>query len=289
MIRFDVNKVGGASIKDASSVKVLSRHVSVYMMKQPTILVVSAMDKATNLLERLALCLSTKNINEARELWQEIYDFHLRIIAKLFPSSDYCPVYNEICKILAFNFGEYYGMPHDFICGKVVPAGELMSSVIISKYFKRTGLKNRLIDARDYMVTTQNHINAQVLFGETEQGMKSIFTGSLLQENPLIITQGFIGKSDIGVSSTIGREGSDYTAALLAIMLGAEHLNFWKKRGVYGNPERISREEFQKIEEDSTKGNRLLYSKCLDLLIEYGRNFRIINFDNPDEKTKVIY
>ena len=288
MIKCDINKIGGASIIDASSVKVLSLHVPYYITKQkPTIIVVSAMDKVTNMLEHLALSLFTKNAEKAREFWQKIYDFHIKIMIDLFPSNDFCLVHDEICRVLAFDFDEYYGRPYDFICGKIVPLGELVSSIIISQYFKRVRLSNRLIDARDYMVTTEDYINAQVLFPETEQGMKTIFTGNFLQENPLIITQGFIGKSAMGRPSTIGREGSDYTAALLAIMLEAEHLSFWKKRGVYGNPKKISLEEFKKIEEDSNKGNKLLFHRCLDLLIEYRRSFWIINFDAPETRTLV--
>jgi hypothetical protein len=134
------------------------------------------------------------------------------------------------------------------------------------------------------MVTSENSIDAEVLFSETEQGIKSIFTGNLIQENRLIITQGFIGKSVNGLLSTIGREGSDYTAILLSIILGTE-LNFWKKRGVDGNPERISLEKFMEIEKKSEKS--LLSSKGLNLLMEYKKTFRINNFDNPYESTVV--
>ncbi len=281
-----VLKYGGASLEDASSVKVLSSHVSNYMTKQPTILVVSAMKGGTNDLELLASYLSEKNISKARELLQKIYDFQVDTMENLFLSNDYCPVYDEIDRILTFDFDEYSGMPYDFICGKIVPVGELMSSVIVSSYLNGAGLKNRLIDARDYMVTSENPVNAQVLFGETEKKMKSIFTRSLLQENPLIVTQGFIGKSSNGLSSTIGREGSDYTAALLGTILEALNLGFWKMRGVDGNPQKISREEFKKIEENSTEG-RLLYQKCLDFLIEKKKDFWIINSNDPDSRTLV--
>jgi aspartate kinase len=287
MLRFNAFKYGGASIENASSIKTLSQHVHNYMGKRSTIVVVSAMKGKTTEFGNLASALSMKDVKQARELWQQIFDFHMRTIANLFPSDDYCSVYNEICKILTFDFDKYYGKSHDIICGDILPIGELISSMIISRYFNRIGLNNKLVDARDYMVTSEEPINAEVLFPETEQGMNSIFTGDLLQKNPLIITQGFIGKSANGRSSTLGREGSDLTAALLGIILEAENLGFWKMRGVYGNPEKISREEFKEIEESGAKSDKLLYDKCLDFLIENNRDFWIINSKDPNSRTLV--
>jgi aspartate kinase len=221
------------------------------------------------------------------ELWQQIFDFHMRTIANLFLSDDYCSVYNEICRILTFDFEKYYGKSYDVICGDILPIGELLSSIIISRYFNRIGLNNKLVDARDYMVTSEKPVGAEVLLLETKQKMNDIFTGDLLQKNPLIITQGFIGKSILGASSTLDREGSDFTATLLGIILGAGILAFWKMRGVIGNPKKISREEFRKKEESGTKSDRLLYEKCLDFLIENEKDFWIINSKDPNSRTLV--
>lgn len=280
-----VVKVGGASIRDVLSIKTFLSRVQQYM-KEPTIVVVSAMDKVTNMLEFLALCLYEGKQLEAKKAWHEVYDFHMNIVRELFSVEYYREISNEIGKLFIFDIDKYKNKPYDSIYGKIVPLGELASSVIVNCYLDCKGLKNKLVDARDFMVTSENSIDAEVLFSETRRAMKTVFTESFIQENPLIITQGFIGKTPNGFSSTIGREGSDYTAALLGLMPRVNCRKFWKKRGVEGNPPKISFEQFEEIENNSDKG-KLLSSKAFQLLKENGKSFEIINFDNLDERTIV--
>jgi len=120
----------------------------------------------------------------------------------------------------------FEGQSYDFIYDQVVPFGELLSSKIVSYYLLGEGVKNQWIDSRNFIITDGRHRDARVKWDDCE-----LMIGKRLKplaEKNLIITQGFIGKGPNGESTTLGREGSDYSAAIFAYCLDAESVTIWK-------------------------------------------------------------
>jgi aspartate kinase len=280
-------KVGGASVFDASSIKMLLQHVR-NNMQRPTIVFISALGKVTNMLEVLVHSLDSNMYPVAVKSLSELYKFHRGIIKNLFPPSREKKILKRLDEILSIEdidslIGESF---HDLVYSEIIPKGEILSSYIVSSYLNYMGSKNKLVFAPTFIKTDDNFVNANVLLPETEKAAQSIFTEDFIQQNPLIITQGFIGRMVRGIRTTLPREGSDLSAVVAAISLGAESLDFWKKRGIPGNPSKLSYQEFQEVEENSTRG-RLLFPQALQLLIENKITFGIINFDNPKERTVI--
>jgi len=217
-----VFKFGGASVKDADGVKNV---VSVLQQvgHSNTILVVSAMGKTTNAMEALVNAYFDDKSQISSEL-EEIKAYHFSILDALFTSPQHA-VYKKIKNLvdevngfLAWNKSPNY----NFVYDQVVGYGELLSTTIISSYFEEIGIKNNWLDVRNYIKTDSNYRDATVLWEATQQNVSSI------DRQVLNITQGFLGSDDNNFSTTLGREGSDYTAAILAYCLNAASVTIWK-------------------------------------------------------------
>ncbi|MDQ0477514.1 MULTISPECIES: aspartate kinase [Chryseobacterium] len=215
-----VFKFGGASVKDAQSVKNVALVLETQGF-QSCLLVVSAMGKTTNALEKVVENYFSKTDYQAEI--EKVKQNHLQISQDLFAENH--PVFAEISVF----FGDIESFlrrnkspNYNFVYDQVVSCGELISSKILSEYLNDIQFKNTWCDARDFIKTDNNYREGNVNWQETEQKMNS------LNQQNCYVTQGFIGSDDNNFTVTLGREGSDYSAAIFAYCLNAEAMTIWK-------------------------------------------------------------
>ncbi|HWK56158.1 MAG TPA: aspartate kinase [Parapedobacter sp.] len=221
-----VFKFGGASVKDAEGVLNLGRIVGAHRDSM-LLIVVSAMGKTTNLLEQLVQH-HVNGTDSAADLLEETKRYHLAIAQQLFPDHDH-PVHNEVANRfveIEWILDEPPMDPYDYLYDQIVAVGELVSTTIVSHYLNAIGLNSRWIDARDYILTDNTHREGRVDWKVTAARIQERLPGLL--ESQFLVTQGFIGSTSENFTTTLGREGSDYSAAIFAACLGAESLTIWK-------------------------------------------------------------
>ena len=218
-----IYKFGGASVKDAESIKNVASVLN-YTGYDNTIIVVSAIGKTTNLLEKLVKDYVSKSIN-LKNTFHELIDSHLKILNELnFNNnskliSDVKKIIQKIKFFLDNNKSPHY----DFIYDQVVSFGEIISTTIVSQYLKSTGILNKLIDAREIIKTDSYYRDSNVDWEISQSKIKKTFNS-----DGVFITQGFIGSDYNNFTTTLGREGSDYTAAIIAYSIDAKEVIIWK-------------------------------------------------------------
>ncbi len=225
----NVFKFGGASVKNAVAVKNVADILRLYPSEK-IVVVVSAMGKTTNELERLmnAYFHSSKKENSTAVL-NDIKKYHYDIIDGLFNSKTHA-IYDEIHNTFAELEWIIEDAPthnHDHEYDQVVCIGEILSTKIVSAYLFEVGIKNKWLDARDIIKTDNTYREGKVNWEQTEKNTQEILL-PLLNENNIAITQGFIGGTSENYTTTLGREGSDYTAAILAYCINAKSVTIWK-------------------------------------------------------------
>ena len=221
-----VFKFGGASVKSADAVKNVSKVLNAHG-DGPLVVVISAMGKITNKMEQLVDAYF-HNDNTKKQLFDEVKAFHCEITDELLIDEyDYYEVDNLLIELeCIIEKKRDESSPYETEYDRIVPFGELLSTKIVSTYLNKIGYKNRWIDARNFVITTNKNRAANVLWEESVP----LINGSLkpLVEKQTIITQGFIGRGLNHKNTTLGREGSDYTAAIFAYALDAESVTIWK-------------------------------------------------------------
>ena len=218
-----VFKFGGASVKDADGVR------NVYDVLQKVgyddvLIVVSAMGKTTNALEVVIKDYFDKSKSLQASV-QEVKKYHNQIILDLFDDENH-PIFQAVAKIfteLDYFLSHNKSPNYSFVYDEIVPFGELLSSTILSHYFTSQKIQNNWIDVRNFIKTDSNYRDAGVNWELTQ---KNISKG--IKKNILNVTQGFIGADENNFTTTLGREGSDYTAAIFAYCLNAESVTIWK-------------------------------------------------------------
>lgn len=216
-----VFKFGGASVKNAKGVKNLVR-VLEHEGTKNTFVVVSAMGKMTNAFEKVVKAY-IDNTKELKKSINEIQDFHQKILDDLFESQD--SIHAEINNL----FGQLQGFliqnstkEYNYVYDQTVCFGELIATKIVSAFLQESGIKNTWIDSRKIIKTDSNYRNAAVNWEETQLNCNK------LNPEELYITQGFISQDLKGNTTTLGREGSDFTAGILAYCFNAESVTIWK-------------------------------------------------------------
>jgi aspartate kinase len=222
-----IYKFGGASVKDASGVKNVAQIIA-ERGKNDLLVVVSAMGKTTNSLEKLISAAYNKSA-EVSELLLSVKMTHLSIVKELF-NEDEVMYFNEIenlfLELECMIENEQLLEDYDFLYDQVVGFGELISTRIISGYLLKIGVRNQWVDARNFIITDSRHRDARVQWEETEKVIQHRLEP--LSKKNLLITQGFIGRGSKGETTTLGREGSDYSAAIFGKLLHAESVSIWK-------------------------------------------------------------
>lgn len=217
-----VFKFGGASVKDADGIKNVY-DVLEKVGHEDVLLVISAMGKTTNAFEAVIKNYFDKS-PELQASVQEVKKYHNQILMDLFEDENNA-VFAAINAIFADleSFLQHNKSPnYNFVYDQVVSLGEVLSTTVVSHYFNSRGLKNQWIDVREYIKTDTNYRDAIVDWDLTQKNIKG------LKKKTLNITQGFLGSDENGFTTTLGREGSDYTAAIFAYCLNAENVTIWK-------------------------------------------------------------
>ena len=279
-------KFGGASVKDAEGIKNVI-HVLNTVGFQDTLLVVSAMGKTTNAFEVVV-----KNyFNNKKELLssiQEIKKYHNSILLDLFDNENHS-VFKQVSKLfteLTVFFDHNKSPDYDFVYDQVVSYGELLSTTIVSAYMEAVGLKNTWLDVRDLIKTDNYYRNAKVDWDLTQERISK-----KINRKTLNITQGFLGSDANNFTTTLGREGSDYTSAILAYCLNAESVTIWKDvPGVlnadpryFENAQLVHQLSYREAIELAFYGASVIHPKTLQPLQRKEISLYVKSFVNPEK------
>jgi len=223
-----VFKFGGASVNSIERIKMVGVILKQFS-NEKLLIVISAMGKTTNALEKVVEAFYSRKKEESLQLFELVKNQHLDT-AKQLLVTHYLSCEEQLKNF--FTEAEWLlhddpQKPYDYYYDQVVCIGELLSTTIISFYLNETGVKNKWIDVRDIIRTDDNFRDANIDWEFTSTKVSSSVL-TLFNETNFVLTQGFIGATDENESTTLGREGSDYTAAVFASMLNAESQTIWK-------------------------------------------------------------
>lgn len=220
-----VFKFGGASVKNAAAVRNIAEILRKY--SENIIVVLSAMGKTTNALEQI----TDNYVNDQKIVLERNFEnlkaYHYYIMKGLFEDDDHT-VYHKVKEIFAIMGAKFEKPPsldYDFDYDQIVCNGELLSTIIVTEYLNDVGVKTEWRDIRESLKTDNKYREGKVDWELTDQLVKKNFK---FNSNHLFLTQGFLGSTRNNLSTTLGREGSDYTAAILAYILDAEKVIIWK-------------------------------------------------------------
>lgn len=276
-----VFKFGGASVKDAEGVMNVAKVLETQGFEN-CLLVVSAMGKTTNALEKVVeLYFNKDNYHDQISL---IKNNHIEIANGLFEPNhevfgEISLFFDDIESFLRRNKSPNY----NFVYDQVVSCGEMISSKILSEYLNSAGFKNQWLDARDFVKTDNTYREGVVNWSQTEENI------STLNQNLSYVTQGFIGSDENNFTVTLGREGSDYTAAIFAYCMNAEAMTIWKDvPGVMtGDPRKfenvnlLSNISYEEAIEMAYYGASVIHPKTLQPLKQKNIPFYVKSFLDP--------
>ncbi|MFZ1751705.1 MAG: aspartate kinase [Saprospiraceae bacterium] len=251
-----VFKFGGASVKDAEGYRNVSKIIQKWDHEN-IIIVVSAMGKTTNALEEVVRSYY-KQDGKSSEWLHQVKESHYQLIDQLFPvSKDVLDDINDTFVEIEWVLEEAPNEDFDYIYDQIVSIGELLSSKILCHYINHLGSSALWLDIRDVILTDNTYRDARVNWDTTQNNAKSKILPMFDQGNH-IVTQGFIGSTTENFTTTLGREGSDYTAAILSYCLDADGMHIWKDvPGVLtGDP---------RIFDDTIKLPRLSYKEAIEM------------------------
>ena len=276
-------KFGGASVKDADSVKNVLRVLSIQGFER-CLIVVSAMGKTTNALERVVEFYFNKS--DYQQEIAKIKEEHIQIAKGLFDENHY--VFSEI-KLFFDDIESFLrrnkSPNYNFVYDQVVTCGEMISSKILSVYLSDNEMGNQWLDARDFIKTDTNYREGVVNWEDTEKNI------SQLDKAKTYVTQGFIGSDENNFTVSLGREGSDYSAAIFAYCLDAKDMTIWKDvPGVmtgdprkFENVELLSNISYEEAIEMAYYGASVIHPKTLQPLKQKSIPFFVKSFINPEK------
>ncbi|MCF8380711.1 MAG: aspartate kinase [Bacteroidales bacterium] len=220
-----VFKFGGASVKNAESVKNLAKILQKF--SENIVVVISAMGKSTNALEQIADFFFTGNQVELNKSFDDFKNFHFSVMKDLFVDSEHSSYkkVNEVFEKMQLKISGKASLNYDFDYDQIVSYGEILSTLIVCEYLKEIRIKAEWMDIRESLKTDNKYREAKVDWQNTEMLMKQNF---LFEGKDILVTQGFLGSTINNLTTTLGREGSDYTAAIIAFVLEAEKVIIWK-------------------------------------------------------------
>jgi aspartate kinase len=222
----NVFKFGGASISNPERIRETAEIIRAHG-DGPLLVVISALGKTTNALEEVVNAYYGGQLEQARNLFDAICDTHKLIAGELGVAEAAREALINVITEVSWLLHDQPTGSYDYCYDQVVCSGELMSTVIVSQYLKQAGIANTWIDVRDVIRTDDNFRDASIDWAFTGQQTQKILK-PLFGPTSIVVTQGFIGATDENESTTLGREGSDYTAAVFANLLDAESLTIWK-------------------------------------------------------------
>lgn len=251
-----VFKFGGASIKDVEAIKNVGNILKQYS-KEKLLIVVSAMGKTTNALEAVLESYVAED-GTAFEKYEALKTQHNEFLMELFPADhEVFAIVNDAFIEIEWVIEEPPQDEYDYLYDQVVSVGELVSSKIIAAYLNLQEISTEWLDARDVIQTDNTYRDGVVNWEETNQRAKEVVFPMLENKN-FVLTQGFIGGTSENFTTTLGREGSDYSAAIFSYALDAESMSIWKDvPGILtGDP---------RLFEDVSKIDRLSYKEAIEM------------------------
>ncbi len=285
-----VYKFGGASVKDAAAVKNLVDVLRLTGTKE-RLIIVSAMGKTTNALEQVVAAYFNNKTQLPNSIRASI-SFHESILNELFPKghnifNDVQTLFGELKGFLAWNKSPQY----DFVYDQVVCYGELISTTIISAYLNEEGIPNTWVDARELIQTDINYRDARVNWEASQKAIKK-----QIDRKALSITQGFIGSDPNNFTTTLGREGSDYTGGIFAYCLDAENLTIWKDvpgilnadPRVFENTELLQQISYEEAIELAFYGASVIHPKTLQPLQRKEIPLFVKSFMHPKNEGTIV-
>ncbi len=290
-----VFKFGGVSVKDANSIKNVADILN-NKANEPTLVVISAMGKMTNKLEELVNAYFYKS-SDSLLIFQEIKEYHFNIINHLFINKNKS-IFNEIENVfleILWAIEEEPSNSYNFYYDQIVSQGEILSTKIISAYLNEIILLNIWIDARDIIQTDNSYREANVDY-LLSKDLTFAQIIPLFNQYKIIITQGFIGGTSENYTTTLGREGSDYTAALLAYFLDAKQIVIWKDvPGVlnadpkyFNNTKKIDEMSYHDAIELTYYGTSVIHPKTIKPLQNKNIPLFVRSFLKPNDTGTVI-
>ncbi|MDP3433387.1 MAG: aspartate kinase, partial [Bacteroidota bacterium] len=285
-----VFKFGGASVSSADAVRNSVNILKMYPGDK--VLVISAMGKTTNALEVVA----RKYFNQDSEMWtafQDVKAYHQGIVTELWGAPTELPELEKLFEQLNNRITGERSLNFDYEYDQIVSFGELFSTLIISLYFNKIGLKNHWIDVRNCLKTDDLYREANVDWELSASLAKRIFT---FEFDDLYITQGFLGGTSTNQTTTLGREGSDYTAAILANLLDAENVSIWKNvPGIlnadpdfFTNTQKLDELSYKEAIELSYSGAKVIHPKTIKPLQNKNIPLFVKSFLEPEAAGTII-
>ena len=291
--QLQVWKFGGASISNPDLVENVGSIVKNYL-KTNAVIVTSAKGKTTNALETLVKAYMSES-DEANKILEEIKQDHFQYAQAL------CGVGHPILNELNDLFVEIEWIledpvidPYDYVYDQIVSIGELASTKVVSQYFVDQGIKANWLDIRDVILTDNRHREARVDWEITQKRSNKIKT--LLESYDVIVTQGYIASSSENFTTTLGREGSDYTAAILSYCLDADSMHIWKDvPGILtGDPRlfkevmKIDRLSYKEAVEMTYYGAKVIHEKTIKPLQNKNIPLFVRPFYTPEKDGTLI-
>lgn len=283
-----VFKFGGASVRDAAGIKNVATILQRYKDEQ-LVIIVSAMGKNTNALEAV-INAHAKQTGNAHELYNEVKESHYAVMRDLFDAND--EVFTTIND--TFVEGEWVldeapNEDYDYMYDQLVCMGELVSTRILSAYFNKAGLATQWLDARDVVITDNTYREGWVIWDKTKTNIQKVVP-QMLAAGGFVLTQGFIGSTTENFTTTLGREGSDYSAAIFAHCMDAESMTIWKDvPGVlnadprlFENVIKLDRLSYKEAIEMTYYGATVIHPKTIKPLQNKSIPLYVKSFINPD-------
>lgn len=295
-----VFKFGGASVKDADSVRNVSKIVENHASEK-LVVIVSAMGKTTNALEKV-LQAWYENDERLSVFIEDIISYHQEIVSALFPDKSH-PAHFKTNLLFGELEGHLFTPPslnYDFDYDQVVSFGELISTTIISEFLENEGFNCQWFDVRDMIRTDSNWREGKVDW-ETSERLIREKAGAFLENEgtkpKIVLTQGFLGSTPEGFTTTLGREGSDYSAAIFAYSLDAEEMVIWKDvpgllnadPKYFSVTEKLASISYREAIELSYYGATIIHPKTIKPLQNKDIPLRIKSFVHPEEEGSIIH
>ena len=290
-----VFKFGGASVNSVDAIKNMASIVSQHL-DQPLVVVVSAMGKTTNLLEKIIPGVP-KSDEERKQLIEQSKEYHLGIARQLLPNDD--PTLERLHELFdqLNKTSSQKPTTYNFDYDQTVSFGEIISTTLISGYLNSIGINNIWIDIRNVIRTNENYREGIVDFETTRHQAQDVINSKFkIQNSKLIITQGFIAGTAAGTTTTLGREGSDYSASILSYSLDAESMTIWKDVPGFLNADpkffhetiKINKIPFNEAIELAYYGASVIHPKTVKPIQNKGIRLNIKSFIDPTAEGSII-
>ena len=288
---FKIFKFGGSSIKGYDDIKYIARIISSFKSKK-LIIVFSAIGNVTNRLDEVVDSYLQRDEKQKNKL-ELVKNLHYDIINNLFNENENENIKNEVFNLfleIEWILEEEPINDRDYIYDQIVSIGELLSTKILSNYLLSVGFDNEWVDARDLIRTNNSFKNAKINWIETSELVRKKIC------NKNIITQGFIGGTSENYTTTLGREGSDFTAAILAYVLDANNITIWKDvpglmnadPQYFSHAKLFSEVSFDEAIELAYYGAKVIHPKTIQPLKKKNIPLTIKSFLNPEKKGTTI-